>query len=242
MIVLHKIINKIKSILKINWIKTIYFNFKKFPFEDAIKIPVVFYGKVKFQDISGEIIINAPLKKGMISFGKPYEMQTVHKGIAEIMFSGKIIFKGYAQFGKDYFVHVKNNAVLEMGDMSSIASSGKIICTKEIIFGNYARLGSECQVIDTNFHELIDTMTGEKFPVNKSIKIGNYNFISNRVTILSKTITPDNCIVASNSVCSKDYSNFGINILIGGVPSKLIRENISRNWEEEKEKLDAFLK
>ncbi|WP_445721869.1 acyltransferase [Flavobacterium sp.] len=240
--ILRKIKNKGIFFFKINWVKTIYFNFKKFPFKIAKKLPVVFYGKVKFQNISGEIIINAPIEKGMISFGKPYEMTTVSSGISEIMLSGKIIFNGYVQFGKDYFVFVSKKACLKMGDMSSVASNGKIICTKEIIFGDYARLGSECQVIDTNFHEMINTVTKEKYPVNLPIKIGNYNFISNRVTILSKTITPDYCTISSNSLCNKDYSIYGENVLIGGIPSKFLRENISRNWKEEKSSLDSFLK
>lgn len=233
---------KIKTLFKINWFKSIYFNFKKFPFKVAKKMPVIFYGKVKFQNISGQININAPIQTGMIGFGKPYEMNTVSSGISEIMLAGKVIFNGHVQFGKDYFLYVAKEGFLQMGDMSSIASRGKIICTKEIVFGDYARLGSECQVIDTNFHEMIDTITKQKHSINAPIKIGNYNFISNRVTILSKTITPDYCTIASNSLCTKNYSSLGNNILIGGVPSKLIKGNISRNWVEEKECLDNFLK
>ena len=237
-----KIVSIIKSALKINWIKSIYFNFKKFPFAIAKKMPVLFYGSVKFQNISGKISINAPIQMGMIGFGKPYEMNTLSSGIAEIMLAGTIIFEGHVQFGKDYFVYVTKEGVLQMGDMSSIASKGKIICTQEIVFGRYARLGSECQVIDTNFHEMMDTVTQKKIPLHAPIRIGNYNFISNRVTFLSKSITPDYCTVASNSLCNKDYTSFGNAILIGGVPSKLIRKNISRNWIAEKEILDIYLK
>ena len=237
-----KIVSKIKRALQVNWIKSVYFNFKKFPFAIAKKMPVLFYGRVKFQNITGKISINAPIQTGMIGFGKPYEMNTLSSGIAEIMLAGTIIFEGHVQFGKDYFVYVTKEAVLQMGDMSSIASKGKIICTQEIVFGTYARLGSECQVIDTNFHEMIDTETHQKIPLNAPIKIGNYNFISNRVTFLSKSITPDYCTVASNSLCNKDYTSLGTTILIGGIPSKLIRKNISRNWIAENENLDNYLK
>src|SRR5690606_25346720 len=101
------IVKKIKYILSINWIKTIYFNFKKFPFETAIKFPVIFYGKVKFQSIKGEVIINSPLKRGMIGFARSYEMNKSSIGIAEIMLEGKIVFNGSVHFGKDYFVYVK---------------------------------------------------------------------------------------------------------------------------------------
>jgi hypothetical protein len=65
--------------------------------------------------------------------------------------------------------------------------------------------------------------------------------MSNRVSVLKGTQTPDFCTVASNSLCTKDYTSLGENILIGGVPAKLIRSNISRDWSGEKQQLDDFL-
>ncbi|WP_229655051.1 transferase [Flavobacterium sp. LC2016-23] len=224
-----------------NWTKTLYFNFKKFPFAIAKKLPVFFYGKVKFTSITGEIEIKAPINKGMIGFGQSYEMNTIHRGTAEINISGKLIFKGRIQLGKDYFIFIKKGAYCELGHMSSLGSNGKLICTEKIILGDYARLGSECQVIDTNFHQMIDTKTGTIYKMSLPIQIGNYNFVSNRVSIMKGTRTPDYCTIASNSLCNKNYSSFGENILIGGVPVKLIKENISRDWEGEKENLEKWL-
>lgn len=233
--------HKIRFYYSVNWTKTLYFNFKKFPFETAKKLPVFFYGKVKFTSIKGEIQIDGNIQKGMIGFGQPYELNTVHKGIAEVFILGKLIFKGKFQFGKDCFVFIGENAFCSLGNMASIASGGKLICTEKIVLGDYARFGSESQIIDTNFHDLIDTQTGEKLPKSAPIFIGNYNFMSNRVSVLKGTKTPDFCTVASNSVCTKDYTSLGENILIGGVPSKLIRTHISRDWQGEKQQLDDFL-
>ncbi|WP_238160810.1 acyltransferase [Flavobacterium cupreum] len=224
-----------------NWTKTLYFNFKKFPFAIAKKLPVFFYGKVKFTSITGQIEIKAHIYKGMIGFGQSYEMNTIHRGTAEINITGKLIFKGRMQLGKDYFIFIKKGAYCELGHMSSLGSNGKLICTEKIILGDYARLGSECQVIDTNFHQMIDTKTGTIYKMSLPIQIGNYNFVSNRVSIMKGTRTPDYCTIASNSLCNKNYSSFGENILIGGVPVKLIKENISRDWEGEKENLEKWL-
>ncbi|WP_316632899.1 transferase [uncultured Flavobacterium sp.] len=233
--------HKLQFYYSVNWTKTLYFNFKKFPFETAKKLPVFFYGKVKFTSITGEIQIDGDIQKGMIGFGQPYELNKVHKGIAEIFILGKLTFKGKFQFGKDCFVFVGENASCELGNMASMASSGKLICTEKIVLGNYARFGSESQIIDTNFHDLIDIQTGEKFKKSAPIFIGNYNFGSNRVSILKGTQTPDFCTIASNSLCTRDYTALGENILIGGIPAKLIRNNISRDWQGEKEQLDDFL-
>ncbi|WP_274476023.1 acyltransferase [Mangrovimonas aestuarii] len=201
----------------------------------AIKLPVFFYGKVKFSCMTGEVVIDAPIKKGMIGFGQRYEMNTVAQGIAEINIQGKIIFRGHVQFGKDYFVYIGKNALCEMGHMSSLGSRGKIICTHKVVLGTYARLGSESQIIDTNFHGLLNTKTNELYPMQSKIQIGNFNFFGNRVSVMGKTKTPNYCTVASNSVCNKDYSSYGENVLIGGVPSKLLRTNISRDWQGEEE-------
>jgi acetyltransferase-like isoleucine patch superfamily enzyme len=233
--------NRIKFVLSVNWVKTLYFNFKMFPFEIAKKLPVFFYGKVKFSGLSGEIVIDAPIRRGMIGFGQPYEMTTQSKGISEITLWGKFVFKGHVQFGKDYFIYIGANAYCEFGHMASLASNGKVICMEKIILGNYARLGSESQIIDTNFHQMINTVTGEKWPISSSITIGDYNYIGNRVSIMQNTKTPAFFTIASNTLCNKDYTDLGKNVLIGGFPAKLVKENISRDWEGEKDMMESSL-
>lgn len=238
---LSGIYHKIKFYYTVNWTKTLYFNFKKFPFAIAKKLPIFFYGKVKFTSIIGKVEIEGKIKTGMIGFGQAYEMNTIHKGIAEIIIAGNIIFKGNAQFGKDYFIFIGENGFCEVGNMASLGSNGKLICVERIVLGNYARLGSESQIIDTNFHQMFDTITKELFKITAPIIIGNYNYIGSRVSIMQNTITPNYCTIASNSLCNKDYLNFGENILIAGFPAKLIRNNISRDWEGEKEILKENL-
>jgi acetyltransferase-like isoleucine patch superfamily enzyme len=237
-----KLYRKIKFALKINWVKTLYFNFKMLPFSIAKKLPVYFYGKVKFNDLSGKVEINAPIKSGMIGFGQPYEIFTKGTGRAEIFFAGNIIFNGYCQFGIDYLIYVAPNASLTMGNMSSLGSNGKIVCFDKIKFGEYCRIGFESQLIDTNAHQMIDVLTDEKFPITSSIILGDYNYFGNRVSIMQNTYTPNYCTIASNSLCNNDYVHFGTNVLIGGIPAKVIRQNISRDWEGEIENLDSCLK
>ena len=233
--------HKAKFYYAVNWTKTIYFNVKKFPFSIAKKLPVFFYGSVKFTSIKGKFELQGEIKTGMVGFGQPYEMNTLHKGIAEIAVLGTMVFKGNVQFGKDYFIYIGEHGYCEMGHMASLGSNGKIICIENIVLGTYARLGSECQIIDTNFHQMINTITKEKHAQTAPIQLGDYNYIGNRVSIMSKTITPNYCTVASNSLCNNNYRDWGHNILIGGMPAKLIKTNISRDWEGEKESLEKIL-
>jgi acetyltransferase-like isoleucine patch superfamily enzyme len=232
---------KLKFYWSVNWTKTLYFNFKKFPYCIAKKLPVFFYGKVKLTEISGVIEIAAPIRKGMIGFGQPYEMNTIHKGIAEINITGKLVFKGHMQFGKDYFVYIGKKGYCELGHMASMASDAKLIAIESIVLGDFARFGSESLIIDTNFHQMIDTSTGERYKITQPIVIGNYNYIGTRVSIMSGTQTPNYCTVASNSLCNKDFSKLEENILLAGMPAKLIRKTISRDWKGECEALEDYL-
>lgn len=234
--------HKIKFYYSVNWTKTLYFNFKKFPIEIAKKLPVFFYGKVKFTSIKGEVIIVGNVKRGMIGFGQPYEMNTMHKGIAEVFIEGKMIFNGHVQFGKDYFIYLAQGGFCEFGHMASLGSNGKLICIEKVSLGDYCRIGSESQIIDSNFHQMIDSKTGEKFKITNPICLGKFNYFGNRVSIMQKTVTPNYCTIASNSLCNKNYSSFGENVLIGGIPAKHLKSNISRDWEGEEEQLKIIMK
>jgi len=237
----HKLRSKIRLYLQINWMKTLYINFRMLPFSQAKIFPIVIFGRCSTQSLAGKIIITEPVKFGMLGLGQRYEIFRKEKGIAELNIQGKIILRGKAQFGYDYKIFIAKNAMLTLGNMSSMASEVKVICTQNIELGDFCRMGSECQLIDTNFHDLKDTNTKKIFPKIAAIRLGSYNFISNRVTIMSKTVTPNYCIVASNSLCNKDYTSFGNNILIGGIPAKFIKDGITRDWESEKEQLEDYL-
>ena len=225
----------------INWHKTLYFNFKTLPFIIAKKFPIIFYGKVKFTSLKGEVIIKSPVKFGMVGFGQKYEMFSVSKRNAQLILNGTLIIKGHVQFGIDYFVNISKGATLEMGHLSSLGGSGKIVCTNYIRLDDFARVGFESQIIDSNFHQMKDLINGEVFPISKPIHLGKYNYIGNRVSIMPGTETPDYCTIASLSLCNKNYINFGSNILLGGIPVKLIRTQIVRFWDDEIESLENTL-
>lgn len=231
---------KIKFLLSVNWTKTIYFNFKMFPFSIAKKLPFVFFGKVHFHELKGEVIINKKIKTGMIGFGHKFEKSKKSKGIAEFTLNGKLVLNGPLHIGKDVFFYIGDNAYCEFGYMSCLGSDVKLICTNNIIIGDWTGIGYESQIIDTNSHPMMNSETGEYYPISEPIKLGTHNAISNRVTIMSNTKTPDFCVIASNSLCNKNYSTLGSNILIGGLPAKLIKNNYTRDWENEKELLIKY--
>jgi len=237
---LRKVYHRFQLYWSVNWTKTIYFNFKKFPFATAKKLPVFFFGKIKLQLLTGEIIINGPITKGMIGYGQRVEKQRVAKGIAEFSLEGKLVFNGPAQMGKDVFLYVGENAYCEFGYMTFLGSDVKLVCTDKIIIGDWTVVGYDSQIIDTNAHPMKNSETGVYYPLTSPIILGQCNSISNRISIMAGTKTPDYCVIASNTLCTKDYTGLGSNILIGGIPAKLLKNNYTRDWENEKPLLKTY--
>lgn len=225
----------------VNWVKTYYFNYKKFPYSIAKKLPVYFYGKVKFSSIKGEFRIEAPIKKAMIGFGQSFEFPTTSKGTSEIALNGTMVCKGNVQIGKDVCLSISEGAHFEMGHFACLGSSVLVFCKHKIVLGEYVRVGFQTQFFDSTIHQLIDLKTNEKTAFSGPIHLSDKTWVGNRSTIMKNTKTPINCIIASNSLCNKDYTAYGENILIGGLPAKLIREQITRDWEGEQEGLEKNL-
>lgn len=232
--------SKLKLYWSVNWTKTVYFNFKMFPLSVARKLPVIFYGPVSFGPLSGKIIFNTRIKNGLVGFGQRFELPRKSKGTAEFSVLGEITFNGPMHTGKDVFFYVGEGASCEFGYMSALGSDVKFICTHRIVLGDWTGIGYESQIIDTNAHPMKNTETGELYPMQAPIVLGSHNAVSNRVSFMPGTVTPSRCVIASNSLCNRDYTKLGENVLIGGIPAKLIRKNYSRDWENEMELLKRY--
>lgn len=234
------ILNRMKLYWSVNWTKTVYFNFKMFPFKTAVKLPVIFYGKVSFGDLSGKVILKEPITRGQVGFGQRFEMARESKGIAEFSVAGRLVFNGPAHIAKDVFLFVAKDAYCEFGYMSALGSDVKLICANKIVLGDWTGIGYESQLIDTNAHPMKNSKTGKHYPMTAPILLGSHNAVSNRVSFMPGTVTPDFCVVASNSLCNKDYTFLGNNFLLGGIPAKLIKTEYTRDWDYEKPLLKQY--
>ena len=224
---------------KINWVKTIYFNFRTMPFEQARKLPVYIYGKVKFVNLDGDVIINGDVKSGMIKLGQNRDLFSANRrGLILINNASQVVFNGPMMAYVGYVIRVTHKARLEFGNYSLIGSNVKICCSKHIVLGEKSAVGFESQLIDTNFHYSINENTNKIGNIYKEIIIGKSNWIGNRVTIMKGTKTPENTIVAAGSYLNKDYvkENDKKGLLIVGSPGREIangyREIVSGEYEK----------
>lgn len=242
MLILNKIANKFNWYSSINWIKTLYFNLSLFPFKDAFQLPVIIFGPCKLSSLKGNFKFNVPIETGIITFGHPFEIFKKPAFGSEIIFDGTWTVNGTICFGLDTKLYIEKNANFENGAWCTVSTMTKIYCTKMISFGDFVQIGDECMILDTNFHDLYDVEKEMTIPKSGAIYLGSYLYIGLRTTIKSGTVLQNNAMVASNSLCNKDYTSFGSNILIGGIPAKFIKSGISRDWDSEKQKLKNYLK
>lgn len=114
---------------------------------------------------------------------------------------------------------------LNVGDNVGLGTHGFFGCAGGIeigdntIFGNYVSMHSEN-------HNFLDHSQPIRLQgVNrKGIKIGNDCWIGAKVTILDGTIIGNGCIVAAGAVVC---GHFPENVIIGGVPAKIIKQRFS---------------
>lgn len=223
--------NILNKIIQHNWIAIFYFNFRKLPFKQAIKLPFDFYHKVRFENTQGNIIIkNGNIHRAMIKIGgRGSEMFPHLPAIIDI--KGTLVFNGTTEIGNGCLLRVENNGKLTFGNRVRIGANSKIICEDKITFGNEIDISWESQVFDTNFHYTKDINSENIFPKTAPIVIGSYNWFGNRVNIMKGTITPNNTIAASNSLLNKDYTYIPAYSVLAGTPAKLVKSGIKRMFE-----------
>lgn len=209
----------------------IFFNFKFLPFRQAVKLPFDFYHNIRFENLRGRVILKSDkIYRGMIKFGgRGSEMFSGQKTIIDL--KGEIIFQGPSEIGYGSLLRVEKNGLLIFGNHVRLGALTKVFCENEIVFEDEIDFSWECQIFDTNFHEIEDIETKTNIPITSPIHIGSYNWFGNRCTIMKGTVTRDWQIIASNSLCNKDYTSLQEFSVLGGIPAKQIGENKKRIFE-----------
>ena len=168
-------INVLKeSFIKLNLVKTIYFNFKCLPVKKSIKLPFHFYGPTKFESIEGRILLNTEKAHfGMISFGGDHGIVSSSIQPTRIIIKGNVLFNGFGKFGKGVNLVVWKNGNVIFGSNFSIGSNSNIISFRKIQFGDNNLISWACDFYDTDFHFIKNIITSEIKDNCGELTIGN---------------------------------------------------------------------
>lgn len=219
--------NKILKV--IDFPKSVYFNYKCLPREQAKKLPIQVRWNIKLGNLNkGCVEIRADkIEHNMIKIGyQGGQFISKDNSYISITEGGKLIFKGNTTIAEGCNICISGGTVT-IGKNFYANRNLQVQCYESICFGNDVLLGWNVKVRDTDGHEVL--VEGFSKPYIQRIDICNHVWIASDTTILKGTYVSDNCIIACGSiVCG---TNFNVkNCLIAGIPAKIKKEKIE--WIE----------
>lgn len=118
-------------------------------------------------------------------------------------------------------LYINENAELHLGS-GYINHNANISVFNKITIGHDCVIGENLVMRDNDGHSIC----GRKESNSSPITIGNHVWIGLNVTILKGVSVGDGAIIAAGSLVVKDVPS---KAMVGGVPAKVIRENVE--WE-----------
>lgn len=158
------------------------------------------------------------MKRGNLFFNEKMRCNEPFFGMLELGVNSLINVENTFVIHSGAHIIILENAKLHLGS-GYINRNVKIRCFKEVTIGEHVAISENVTIWDSDAHAVI----GNESEMTQPIKIGNHVWIGTNATILKGVVLGDGCIVAAGSVVTK---SFPAKSLIGGVPAKLIRENV----------------
>ena len=153
----------------------------------------------------------------------PYQKIELYK------LGGNYIIGKKVQFGYNIGGRYKNgycelqarnfNSLIYIGDYTAINNNFLAISTKKITIGAHCRIGINCQILDSDFHD-INPLTRNLPGEAKEVVIEDNVWFGNNVIILKGVHIGENSIIGAGAVVISDIP---ANMIAGGIPCKVIR-------------------
>lgn len=148
------------------------------------------------------------LGTGTVSFGKNVQLG---------YFPSPYFYNGYI------YIEARNpNTSIIFGDNIHINNNCVLIAEGEgIEIGSNTLIGTNCEILDSNFHDLSPNCRTTGHTKTAKVIIGQNVFIGNNVKIMKGVHIGNNSVIANGSLVTK---NIDSNVIAGGFPAKKISE------------------
>lgn len=127
---------------------------------------------------------------------------------------------------------VENNSCeLSIGERTFVGHHSHLACTEDgskLIVGSNGMISSYVQVRTGDSHSIVD-MEGNRINHAQSVFIGDHCWLGEGSKVLKGVTLEGDDIVSTGAIVTK---SFGKNVLLGGVPAKMIKENV--NWDSKR--------
>ena len=208
--------------------KSIYVSFRLFPISEAIRIPCFVRYNTQLISLKGLIKVKTGgVKLGMIQIGFGHVgIFDIKNERAIIQLIGVLEVEGPITIGQGGRICVTKNGLLKIGENFSNTAMGTIVCNKEITIGRNVALSWNTLIMDTDWHDTINVVSGQINSKDAPIFIGDNVWIGTRAVILKRSIIGNGCIVGANAIVSGKF--ISENACIVGNPARIIKENITK--------------
>ena len=138
-----------------------------------------------------------------------------------------IIADNVKAIGAEFWIEDDKNTInIDQG--TYIAGKTHFACTEgqSISVGKKCLFSTDVVIRTGDSHSIIDD-TGKRINPALPVTIGNHVWVGNKVTICKGSTIPDNCIVGTSCVVTKQIKDS--NSVIVGIPGRVIKRDV--NWD-----------
>lgn len=135
---------------------------------------------------------------------------------------------GHIGLGQGSRLSVGRDAILSFGHHFHNSAGMAIVCTKHITFGNNVGVSWDTLIMDSDWHPLVNTVTGEVKPYQKDIFIGDNVWIGCGCKVLKGSCIANGCVVGAGTVVSGKFTEG--NSIIVGQSAKVVKGNMTRKY------------
>lgn len=201
-----------------------FFCLRFLPIKWAIKIPVLIHPSVKIGQLTrGAISFSGVIKSSMLVLGFPgITGQSNCRTLISIEPGGQLVVAENVQMARGTRVVIGNQGFLRIGRNFWCNGDCFFHCTTKIMIGEDNMYGWRVNFNTTDGHHVYEN--GIQKPMEGEIVIGNHVWIASYSNIAKNVQIADDCVVAQGSLVNKNFEQ--THSLIGGMPAKVIKENI----------------
>lgn len=218
---------RLSVLLKIGYLKSLFYNFKFCRLSDAVHLPIMVARNASITGLPKSFIFDKGARWGGITLG--FNRDYNSGAPSSIVNYGTIVIHGRSHhaFGAGCSVLVKSGAALEIGDDFGCTGDSRLWVHKRITIGQHNLWSFGCTVMDGDDHQILD-VTNKRINVDKPITFGDDVWMGCNCTILKGTVIPSKCIIAAGSMLTGGTVVEGEGKVISS-KGKVLRENVS--WE-----------
>lgn len=137
--------------------------------------------------------------------------------------NGKVILGRNIRIKNSLNIFIGNNALVKIGADTSIVSADIYSAENEVILGQDCMIATGISIRNHDDHHIFDISDSRRINYSKRVIIGNHVWIGNYVSLCAGAVIGNGSVIGERAVTS---SQFGDNVLIAGVPARIIREGI----------------